>query len=124
MNIFRFECGANAIVDGSLSMTASYPFTMRMRVLGTKGTLEFHYSAGENIGPESAASLLWYRSGKPCEKVAIENYDPYGKEIEYFARCIADGKETETVSERSVMQVMRSLEAAKESLTSARLVVL
>jgi predicted dehydrogenase len=116
MNIFRFECGANAIVDGSLSMTAGYPFTMRMRVLGTKGTLEFSYTAGENIGPESASSLMWYRSGGKVERVEVENYDPYRKEIEDFAQCVVAGKDPETVSEQSVMQVLASVLAAKESL--------
>ena len=116
MNIFRFECGANAMVDGSLSMTAGYPFTMRLRALGTKGTLEFQYTAGENIGPESASSLIWYRPGEKGEKVKVENCDPYGKEVEYFAQCIAAGKETETVTEQSVIQVLESIVAAKESL--------
>jgi len=116
MNIFRFTCGANAIVDGSLSMTAGYPFTMRMRVLGTKGTLEFQYTAGENIGPESASSLIWYRPGEKGKKMEVENYDPYGKEIEYFIQCIAAGKDPETVSEQNVMQVLASILAAKESL--------
>ena len=116
MNIFSFECGANAIVDGSLSMTPGYPFTMRMRVLGTKGTLEFQYIAGENIGPESASSLMWYRPNEKPEKVEVDNYDPYGKEIEYFAQCILAGKDPETVSEQSVMQVLNSILNAKEAL--------
>jgi predicted dehydrogenase len=116
MNIFRFECGANAVVDGSLSMTAGYPFTMRMRVLGTKGTMEFIYLAGENISAENTSLLMWYRPGEEGEKVDVDNYNPYGKEIEYFAQCIAEGKDTELVSEQSVMQVLESILSAKESL--------
>ena len=121
MNIFRFEGGVNAMVDGSLSMTAGYPFTMRMRVLGTKGTLEFSYSAGENIGPESTTSLIWYRSGEKGEKLEVENYDGYGKEIEHFAECISAGKDSEIVTEQSVMQVLTSVLAAKESLTKGEI---
>lgn len=124
MNIFRFACGANALVDGSLSMTAGYPFTMRMRVLGTKGTLEFSYTAGENISSENTSLLMWYRPGEKGEKVEAENYDPYGKEIEYFARCIADGKDPETVSEQSVMQVLTSILAAKDSLIKGEIQLL
>jgi predicted dehydrogenase len=121
MNIFRFECGANAMVDGSLSMTAGYPFTMRMRVLGTGGTLEFTYTAGENIGPGSASTLMWYRAGEKAQKVEVENYDPYGKEIEYFAGCIIAGKDPETVSEQSVMQALASILAARESLAKGEI---
>jgi len=104
------------MVDGSLSMTPGYPFTMRMRVLGTKGTLEFQYIAGENIGPESTSSLMWYKPGEKGVKVDVENYDAYGKEIEYFAECITAGKDPETVSEQSVMQTLKSILAAKECL--------
>ncbi len=121
MNIFRFECGTNAMVDGSLSMTAGYPFTMRMRVLGTKGTLEFTYTAGENIGPESNSTLIWYRPDEKGEKVGVGGYDPYGKEIEYFAECIIAGKDPEIVSEPSVMQVLTSILAAKESLAKGEI---
>jgi predicted dehydrogenase len=121
MNIFRFACGANAMVDGSLSMTAGYPFTMRMRVLGTRGTLEFTYTAGENIGPGSASALMWYRPGEKGQKVEAGDYDPYGKEIEYFAECITSGKDPEIVSELSVMQVLASILAAKESLVKGEI---
>ena len=121
MNIFRFANGVNAMVDGSLSMTAGYPFTMRMRVLGTKGTLEFTYLAGENIGPDSISSLMWYRMGKESLKVEVDNYDPYGKEIAYFAQCIADRTDTEIVSEQSVMQALCSILTAKESLANGEL---
>ena len=49
-------------------------------------------------------------------QIEVENYNPYGKEIEYFAECAAAGKDPETVSEQSVMQVLMSILAAKESL--------
>jgi predicted dehydrogenase len=121
MNIFRFAGGATAMVDGSLNMTAGYPFTMRMRVLGTRGTLEFSYTAGENIGGDNNSVLTWYRAGEKSETIAVKNDDPYGKEIEYFAQCILDGRDTETVTEQSVMQVLASILAAKESLTKGEI---
>ncbi len=123
INIFHFACGTNAMVDGSLSMTAGYPFTMRMRVLGTKGTLEFAYIAGENIGPESTSSLVYYCPGRKGEKVEVENYNPYGKEIEYFVQCIAAGKDPEIVSKQSVIEVLASIIAAKESLTKGEILI-
>ena len=116
MNIFSFENGANAIVNGSLNMTVGYPFTMRIRVLGTKGTLEYSWIAGVNIGTESTSSFFWYRPDKEVEKVKVDHYDGYGKEIEYFVQCIIDGKDTEMVSEQSIMQVLATIIAAKESL--------
>jgi len=116
MNIFKFRNGTNAIVDGSLSMTPGYPFTMHMRALGTKGTLEYIFKAGENIGPDAKGSLVKYLPGKVAETLDVPQYDGYGKEIEYFVDCIERGVDTETCNEPSVLLVLNSLLKAKESL--------
>jgi predicted dehydrogenase len=121
MNIFRFANGVSGMVDGSHSMTPGYPFTMRMRVLGTAGTLEFTFLSGVNIGPESTSALMWYRPDEKGEKVEIENHDPYGKEVQYFVDCVAENKDPETVSEQSVKEVLATLLAAKESLTKGEI---
>lgn len=118
MNIFKFRNGANAIVDGSLSMTPGYPFTMHFRALGTKGTLEFLFKAGENIGPDSMGSLMRYLPGKGGEIVDVPKYDGYGREIEYFIDCLESGAETAICTQESVLLVLNSLLKAKESLLS------
>jgi predicted dehydrogenase len=119
MNVFKFENGTNVLVDGSLRMTPGYPFTMHMRVLGTGGTVEFLYKAGENIDAENSVSeLTVYHDGDGGKQVEYESYDAYGREVQYFADCIESGKETETVTERSVLTVLRSVIKAKESLAA------
>ncbi len=116
MNIFKFENGVNAMVDGSFSMTAGYPFTMRMRVLGTKGTLEFTFISGENIGPGSTSTLLMYKPDDGGKKVEVQGYDAYGREVQYFLDCIENYEPTKTVSEDSILTVLSSVIAAKASL--------
>jgi predicted dehydrogenase len=116
MNIFKFQNGVNAMVDGSFSMTAGYPFTMRMRVLGTKGTLEFTFISGENIGPQSTSSLVMYKPDDGGKKIEVDGYDAYGREIQYFLDCIEKNKPTEIVSEESILTVLQSVIAAKASL--------
>jgi predicted dehydrogenase len=120
MNIFKFKNGVNAMVDGSFSMTAGYPFTMRMRVLGTKGTLEFTFISGENIGPESTSSLLMYKPDDGGKKVEVEGYDAYGREIQYFLNCIEKNEPTDAVSKESILTVLSSVIAAKTSLADGR----
>ena len=120
MNIFKFKSGTNVMVDGSFSMTAGYPFTMRMRVLGTKGTIEFYYAAGENIGPDSTSSLMLFKPGDGGRKIEAETYDAYGREVEYFIDCIENNKETEQVMEESILTVLASVIAAKESLKTGK----
>ena len=121
MNIFTFGNGTNAMVDGSMSMTPGYPFTMRLRVLGTEGTLEFSYISGENIGPESTSSLMWYKEGGKGIKVEVEDYDPYGREIQYFAECVENRTDPVIVSEQSVIDVLTSVVAAKKSLLTGEI---
>ena len=116
MNVFTWENGVNAIVDGSLSMTPGYPFTMRMRVAGDKATAEFHFSSGVNIGPDSASELMLYIPGKNPEKLEVEQKDGYGAEVLYFADCIEKSNETDWVTEKSILEVLRSVELARESL--------
>ncbi len=116
MNVFTFECGTNAIVDGSLSMTPGYPFTMHFRGSGTKATVEFIYKAGENIGAGATTSFVLYEEGKESQDIAVDEYDGYGREIEYFAQCIESGAPTQKVTDESVLTVLASVIAAKKSL--------
>jgi len=116
MNAFTFANGTNALVDGSLSMTPGYPFTMHFRGAGTKATVEFVYKAGENIGAGATTSFVLYEEGKEPQDIAFDEYDGYGREIEYFAQCIESGAETKEVTSESVLTVLASVIAAKKSL--------
>jgi len=117
MNILKFENGTNVLIDGSLSMTPGYPFTMHMRVLGTKGTLEFSYKAGENLdAANNQTSFLLYLPDEGSKDIEFESYDAYGCEIKYFADCIRDGVDPEKVSAESILTVLNTILKAKESL--------
>ncbi len=43
-------------------------------------------------------------------------YDGYGREIEYFCQCIESGAETEAMTNESVLAVLQTILAAKQSL--------
>ena len=93
---------------------------MHFRGSGTKATVEFLYKAGENIGAGAVTSFKLYVEGKEAQDVEFEEYDGYGKEVEYFAKCIEDGSETAWVTNESVLNVLASVVAAKESLADNR----
>jgi predicted dehydrogenase len=116
MGIFRFVCGANAALQGSLSMAQGYPFTAHMRVAGTKATAEFIYKAGESIYTDATTSLVLCEPGKEPQNIKTEHYDPYGREVEYFCECIEQGKRTDIVTNESVLSVLSSMLAAKQSM--------
>ncbi|MDR1667009.1 MAG: Gfo/Idh/MocA family oxidoreductase [Bacteroidales bacterium] len=120
MNIFKFDRGITAMVDGSSNMTPGYPFTMRFRLLATKGTVEYTFVSGENIGPDSASSLMWYPKEGKSVRIDVPQEDPYGREVRYFADCILNGEETAAVSEQSVLDVTATVTLARESLHSGK----
>lgn len=120
MNIFKFGNGVAAVVDGSSNMTPGYPFTMRFRLLATKGTVEYTFVSGENIGPDSVSSLMWYPKKGKNIRIDVPQEDPYGKEIQYFVDCILNGEETARVSEQSIVDVITTVTSAKESLFTGK----
>lgn len=121
MNIFTFKNGTNVLVDGSLRMTPGYPFTMHMRVLGTKGTIEFVYKGGENLDAENNVSqLTLYKEGDGGTAVEYESYDAHGAEIDYFAQCVEKGRAPEMVTRESILEVLNSVIKAKESLLTGK----
>ena len=121
MNIIKFKNGTDVIIDGSLTMPPGYPFTMHMRVLGKKAAVEFIYKAGENIDAESSkTSFLLYLPGEGGKDVEFDAYDAYGCEVQYFADCVRDGKDTEKVTEESIITVLNSVIKAKESLATGQ----
>ncbi len=115
-NIFRFKNGSFAMVDGSLTMTPGYPFTMTCRLDGTKATLEFVFKAGVNLDAGAKTTLTLYREGEKPAEVEYETYDPFQNEIAYFADCMNNNRPFDKMTNESVLGVMRSIDAAKLSL--------
>ena len=122
MNIIKFESGANVLIDGSLTMTPGYPFSMHMRVLGSKATVEFSYKAGENLDADSCKTslILYLPEESGGKEIDYKKYDAYGLEVQYFADCIQDGAEIDVVTKDSVLDVLRSILKAKESLVTGK----
>jgi UDP-N-acetylglucosamine 3-dehydrogenase len=74
-----FKNGARAVAEGAFQMSEGYPFTMTMRIVGTKGTLEFVLSAGfnlENVGG-ATTRLMYFTEGRQPELVQVEPGDGY-----------------------------------------------
>ena len=116
MSTFKFAGGANAVVQGSLSMAPGYPFTAHLRAAGTKATVEFIYKAGESIYTDAETSFVLYEPGKAPQHIETGTYDPYGREVAYFCECIAQGRPTDIVTNESVLSVLASMLAAKKSM--------
>jgi len=93
--------GASGLVEGSMTMPRSYPFSSNIRVLCEGGVAEYGFSAapaedGGNIGASDAPrGLRLYPAGGEPTSVAVESADPWGPEIAYFVECVDQGREPE-----------------------------
>jgi len=115
-----FQNGVKALAEGGFQMTEGYPFTMTMRVVGTKGTLEFLLSAGFNLENLGAASsrLVYFRNGHSPELLKVEQSDPYLNEIRYFTECVNERRDPDVVppaDSRKVLDVMLSIRDSIET---------
>ena len=119
--------GAQATVEGSMSMPASFPFTSLIRVNAQGGAAEYAFRAapaegGGNIGasdPGARGLRLFPRDGRP-ETVEMDAVDPWGPEIEEFVSCLEEGRQPENGTGAQALLALRVSLAAARSLASGR----
>lgn len=117
--------GAQAVVEGSMAMPGSYPFSSLIRVNAEGGIAEYAFRAapaegGGNIGAvdESARGLrIFPRAGEP-EVVLLDPVDPWGPEIEEFVSCLEHGRQPENGTGEQALLALRVSLAANRSLES------
>lgn len=119
--------GAQAVIEGSMAMPRSFPFSSLIRVNGEAGAAEYAFRAapaesGGNIGAvdETARGLRIHpRDGEP-ELVLMEPVDPWGPEIEEFVVCLEQGRSPENGTGEQALLALRVCLAASRSLESGR----
>lgn len=117
-----FENGLRAVAEGSIEITPGYPFTMGLRLVGTKATLDFQLRAGANLDEQvDDQTTLWrYEDGADAAPVAVSSDDAYQLEIEYFLERLQNGEPTDTVPVAESLHVLDVLLAVRRSLESGK----
>ena len=98
-----------------MDITGPYPFTTVARINGTKAAAEYSNHTG---------SLVLYEKDSPARTIDISKYNPYSREVEYFAGCVRNHEPTKLMPGEDVVAVLKILEAAKQSLTTGQIVKL
>lgn len=119
--------GAQAVVEGSMALPASFPFSSLIRVNGEAGAAEYAFRAapaeeGGNIGvvDESARGLRIHpREGEP-ELVLLDPVDPWSPEIEAWVSCLEQGRRPENGTGEQALLALRVALAARRSLETGR----
>lgn len=109
----RFTCGVSAIAEGFMDITGPYPFTTAVRINGTKASAEYSNHTGQ---------ILLYEKDFPARTIKIPQYNPYAREVEYFADCVRNRKETVLMPGKDVISVLKILEAAQQSLITGKVI--
>jgi UDP-N-acetylglucosamine 3-dehydrogenase len=115
-----FHNGVKASVEASHRMAEGFPFTMSFRAVGTKATVDFHYTAGHNLESkdEAQSRFQYYENGKGLVPVHIPKGDAYEEELRYFADCIMSDSEPVRVpleQSREVLAIMAVIQRSLEN---------
>jgi predicted dehydrogenase len=119
--------GAQAVVEGSMALPTSFPFSSLIRVNGEAGAAEYVFRAapaeeGGNIGAvdESARGLRVHPRDAEPELVLLDPVDPWGPEIEEFVSCLEGGRLPENGTGEQALLALRVSLAARRSLETGR----
>ena len=120
--VIRFACGVSAVAEGFMDMTGAYPFSTNVRICGDRASVEYlnrevYLKDGRK---DRADGLILYEAGKKPQALGPESYNPYRKEVEYFADCVRNHKKTDLVPSGDIIAVLKILEAITESLETGK----
>lgn len=124
--VLTFTCGVSAVVEGFMDMTGAFAFTTNVRVNGSNASVELlnkmvYLRNGEQ---GTTKHFVMYPADEPAKPIEIEGYQPYQKEVEYFAECVTFGAEQAMVPGEDVIAVLKILQAIQESLETGTVVEL
>lgn len=128
--VMKFACGVSAVVEGFMDITGAFGFTTNVRVNGSEAAVEVLNKAvylemgqadvsGNSLSNESTVktnAYVVYKKDEPAQIQKVPKYNPYAKEVEYFADCVRKNTETAMVPKEDVVSVLKILEAIQMSL--------
>lgn len=84
-----FRNGVTGFAEGGWTFKGAFPFTMVLRILCEKGTIDWMLRAGKNIEERGQKNKLTvYKDDGSVEEPAVAEEDPYFLQCKYFIDCI------------------------------------
>ncbi|MDZ7838482.1 MAG: Gfo/Idh/MocA family oxidoreductase [Actinomycetota bacterium] len=112
----EFKNGKSGFAEGGWAYGGEFPFTMVLRVLCEKGTIDWLFRAGKNIEQRGQKSLVnvYENSGKTYT-LDVEDTDAYSLECKYFVECINNNRPIENATFEDGRKAIELALAAKKS---------
>lgn len=115
----QFKNGKSGFAEGGWAFKGAFPFTMALRILCEKGTIEWILRAGKNIEERSqAANIIIYKNDGLVETLEVEQKDAFFNELNYFVDCVAKDRPIEKATfedgRASLELTLAAIKSAKE----------
>jgi predicted dehydrogenase len=114
---------SHAFIEATQFMPAGYPFTMTLKALCERGSIEYIYRAG-GVSVEMGGGETQLMVYEPGTAYALETNsgDMYENEIAYFVKCVKQNRAPELgTPEQARLAVQLSL-AARKSLETGKVI--
>jgi predicted dehydrogenase len=113
----EYENGTGSFVQGGIRFQKTFPFTMVLRIICEKGTVEWVYRGGVHLEERGKQIPIVIYKNNGIDHVQVEQIDPYVQEWRYFIKCIE--KDTQ-VENATVYDGRHALAVALASIKSAK----
>jgi len=116
----QFKNGKSAFAEGGQIFKGNFPFTMALRILCEKGTIEFIFKSGKNYDEKPQRSnIIIYENDGSVHTLDVEQKDAVFDEISYLIDCIKKNKPIKTAATfedgRAAVELMlAAIKSAKE----------
>ena len=120
-----FENGVCAAAESVIEMPKGFPFTMELNVVGDLRGLSYRMRASANLEDvASAVRELWLYGEGQAERIDVDPFDAYQKELEHFIDHIDAGTPITTITPADIRQVLQVILAIQTSLETGTTVYL
>ncbi len=114
----EFKNKVGALAEGGWEFKGAFPFTMVLRILCEKGTVEWIFRAGKNIEERAQqAEVTVYKADGSVELLKAGNEDAFFQELDYFVDCLENNR---PIKNASFKDGRDSLELALAAIRSAK----
>ncbi|RKY02307.1 MAG: hypothetical protein DRP54_02040 [Spirochaetes bacterium] len=118
--LFNFDDNVSGMSESGWAFKGSFPFTMLLRILCEKGTIDWTFKAGKNIEERGKEfSLTIYKPDGSVEIPEMEKEDPFYLELKYFIDCIENNTDIERATledgKNTLLVTLSAIKSLKEN---------
>lgn len=115
------EGGGVSVLEGSMAMPRSFPFSSTARVDGTLGSAEYRFRVGQveeggNLGEAAEPAGLQVFERDSVRSIEVEPGDPFGAEVEAFVNHMERGIAPQRATGMQARDALAVSLAARRSL--------